>query len=206
MSQSDSGINPFDYFWKKNSPKKQAFLTRNYSPQVLLLTVSWTLSLSLSCMSSPTLKPSSSPALPFLQSTLPTRHQSLPILPTSLQNPRQRHRLRLEDVRHRLSAAALQKVERETNRLRKNRRKGKFAKKVPAISCMMSTRSLVEKKGRCKPGGLCRVASSFFYDQVRIAYNSYLHNISHLFLKASCLKHSYRKLSFSFWQHQSSII
>ena len=130
--------------------------TKNSSHQVLLVTVSWTLSLSLSCMSTPTLKPSN-PALP---------HQTLPTRPSSLQNPWQRHRLRLEDVRHRLSASALQKVERETNRLRKNRRSRKFPK-VPAASCMMSTRSLVEKKGRCtKSGGLCRVGSNFFYDQV----------------------------------------
>merc|ERR1712110_15920 len=110
--------------------------------KVLLVTVSWTLSLSLSCMSSPTLKPSNPPAI---------LHQSLPTRPTSLQNPLQRHRLRLEDVRHRLSASALQKVERETNRLRKNRRSRKFPK-IPAISCMMSTRSLVEKKGSCGRG------------------------------------------------------
>jgi len=122
---------------------------------VLLVTVSWTLSLSLSCMSTPTLKPSN-PALP---------HQTLPTRPTSLRNPWQRHRLRLEDVRHRLSASALQKVERETNRLRKNRRSRKFPK-APTASCMMSTRSLVEKRGRCtKSGGLCRVGSNFFYDQ-----------------------------------------
>jgi len=119
---------------------------------VLLVTVSWTLSLSLSCMSSPTLKPSSSPSSPI--QTLPTQN-----------NPLQRNRLRLEDIRHRLSASALQKVERETNRLRKNRRNRKLPK-GPATSCMMSTRSLVEKKGRCtKSGGLCRVGSSFFYDQ-----------------------------------------
>merc|ERR1719500_788263 len=96
---------------------------------------------------------------------LPTRLQNLPNRPTSLPNPRQRHRLRLEDVRHRLSASALEKVERETNRLRKNRRSRKFPK-APSISCMMSTRSLVEKKGRCKRGGLCSVSPFLnFYDQ-----------------------------------------
>jgi len=126
-----------------------------FNVKVLLVTVSWTLSLSLSCMSAPTLKPSSL--------TLPI--QTFPTRPTSLQKPWQRHRLRLEDVRHRLSASALQKVERETNRLRKNRRSRKFPK-VPATSCIMSTRSLVEKKGMCtKSGGLCRVGPNFFYDQ-----------------------------------------
>ena len=132
--------------------------TETSSFHVLLVTVSWTLSLSLSCMSSPTLKPSS-PSSPI--QTLPTQN-----------NPLQRHRLRLEDIRHHLSASALQKVERETNRLRKNRRNRKLPK-GPATSCLMSTRSLVEKKGRCtKSGGLCRVGSSFFYDQVRLSFKS----------------------------------
>ena len=132
--------------------------TETSSFHVLLVTVSWTLSLSLSCMSSPTLKPSS-PSSPI--QTLPTQN-----------NPLQRHRLRLEDIGHHLSASALQKVERETNRLRKNKRNRKLPK-GPATSCLMSTRSLVEKKGRCtKSGGLCRVGSSFFYDQVRLSFKS----------------------------------
>ena len=129
------------------------------SPQVLLVTVSWTLSLSLTCMSSPLASPStpSSPILPL---------HSLPTPPSSNPNPWQRQRLRLEDVRHRLSASALQKVQRETNRLRKNRRNRNIPK-VPATSCVMSARSLVEKRGLCtESGGLCRVGSSIFYDQV----------------------------------------
>ena len=129
------------------------------SPQVLLVTVSWTLSLSLTCMSSPLANPStpSSPILPL---------HSLPTPPSSNPNPWQRQRLRLEDVRHRLSASALQKVQRETNRLRKNRRNRNIPK-VPATSCVMSARSLVEKRGLCtESGGLCRVGSSIFYDQV----------------------------------------
>ena len=130
--------------------------------QVLLLAVSWTLSLCLSCMSSPMV----SPPTPSSSHILP--HHSLP--QNFLQRPKpasiERHKLRLEDIRHRLSAAALQKVEIETNRLRKSRRSRRPGK-LPTTSCMMTTRSLVERRGICEPGRrLCGVDGTYFHDYV----------------------------------------
>jgi len=124
------------------------------------LAVSWTLSLCLSCMSSPMV----SPPTPSSSHILP--HHSLP--QNFLQRPKpasiERHKLRLEDIRHRLSAAALQKVEIETNRLRKSRRSRRPGK-LPTTSCMMTTRSLVERRGICEPGRrLCGVDGTYFHD------------------------------------------
>ena len=137
--------------------KKNVFLL-----QVLLLAVSWTLSLCLSCMSSPMV----SPPTPSSSHILP--HHSLP--QNFLQRPKpasiERHKLRLEDIRHRLSAAALQKVEIETNRLRKSRRSRRPGK-LPTTSCMMTTRSLVERRGICEPRRrLCGVDGTYFHDYV----------------------------------------